>query len=116
MFIAIPTNDRINIEQKSGRTKEFAILDLENSEEISYLKNPHNHGVEEKNHVHSHESMVAMFRENKVEILIVDIVGKHFKKDLFEADIKIYKTKLTNLTEIVSSFKNDINSFDEVLG
>ncbi len=116
MFIVIPTNDRINIEQKSGRAKEFAIFDLNNLNNVIFKENSHkHHDHTDGHHEHSHKTIIDMFRENNVEILIVDVVGKHFKKDLLEANIKIYKTKLKNLIEIASSFKNDINDF-EVLG
>ena len=120
MFIAIPTNDRVNIEQKSGRAKEFVILELENNENIKYVKNPHSHNHNdshsEAHHEHSHQSMIDMFNENNVEALIVDVVGKHFKKDLFDANMNIYKTNLKNLEEIAKVFSEDSSSFTKILG
>jgi len=116
-MIAIPTNDRLNIAQKSGRAKEFAFFDINNVENVTFKENPHkhhDHSHTDGGHNHSHADMVDMFKNDKVNVIIVDVIGKHFKKDLFNEYFEIYKTDLTDLNEIALAFKEQLNNFTKI--
>ena len=116
MFIAIPTNDRVNIAQKSGRANEFAIFNLGNSgSNVIFKENPHrNHDHSNGHHEHSHQEMIDMFKENNVAVLIVDVVGKHFKKDLLNSNFEVFKTELKSLAEIAEAFKSKKGDFVKI--
>ena len=119
MIIAIPTNDREIIAVRSGRAKEFAFFDLmEDLSNHKFIENPHKHDdhnhEEGQGHNHSHADMIDMFKSNNVELIIVNVIGKHFLKDLKDAGLKIYKTKVENLEEIFVLFKEDSSKFAEV--
>ncbi len=72
MKIAIPTNDRQTIAERTGRCKEFAIIDIE---------------------------IIAVL--DGVDMLIVKMVGKHLKNDLETHAIPYRQTTETEIVNII---------------
>ncbi|NOR86271.1 MAG: hypothetical protein GQ527_01540 [Bacteroidales bacterium] len=110
MRIAIPTSDRINLFKRTGRTKEFAIYDVNNGgfEFVEYRENPHQHHEheEEQDHNHSHSDVLVTLKD--CDALLVHTAGPHFRKDFDEANIPLYQSKQTVLKEVISLFATDI--------
>ena len=109
MKIAIPTQDRITLYKRTGRTKEFAIYDvIDGSVTFAEFRiNPHAHVDDEKgNHEHTHDDVLAVLKD--CDALLVHTVGTHFRQDFDKANFPIYKTKQTDLKEIISVFAQDM--------
>jgi len=108
MRVAVPTNDKKTIFKRTGRANGFLIIDAYNNgfEVIDYRKNNHghhhHHGEEHDEHSHSHKEIVDSLKDCKY--LIVNIIGKHFGKDISDAGIKVYKTEKQNIEEAVLEF------------
>ncbi len=105
MKIVVPTDDRVSITPRSGRTKGFLVFTVEGTEIIAseYRVNPHkhHHGDEEK-HDHSHKEMVEVL--NDCEVMVTNRVGPHLKKDLDEAGITVYLAKAKKVEEAVKEY------------
>ncbi len=110
MRIAIPTTDRINLFNRTGRAKEFAIYDVKNGsfDFIEFRENPHTHDDHEddEHHDHSHDNVVDSLKD--CDALLVKSVGQHFRKDFDKAEIPIYQTKQTVLNEVIALFSTDM--------
>jgi len=111
MKIAIPTNDRKTLAERSGRASEFAIIEInsEGIQSINFIENQHEktHHNGEHNHDerHGHEDLVALL--SGINIIIGRKFGPHFSRDFHNAGIKMKLTK----TEIIEDaaieiFKN----------
>lgn len=104
--IAIPTNDRINITERSGRAIEFMVVDIENAKIISkeYRKNNHKHDHEENSgvgkHEHNHNDLAGLLFDCKY--ILAKIIGKHFKKDLSAAGKIFILTKEENIEKAIT--------------
>ncbi len=110
MKIAIPTNDRINVAERSGRASEFAIIEIKNNKiiNIDYIENEHetnhhsgkghNHGEHESDH--NHDDLVQLL--NGIDFIIGKKFGPHFSRDFYKAGIKMQLTKLKNIDDIIS--------------
>lgn len=115
MKIAIPTSDRLTVFKRSGRTKEFAICEIENGswDFLEFRINPHQH--EEHNHdnqEHNHQDILQALKD--CDALLVWAVGPHFKEDFDAANIPIYKTKEEDLKEAISRFATDMLSHQRI--
>ena len=113
MRIAIPTTDRVTLFNRTGRTKEFAIYNIDNGsyDFIEFRENPHKHEEDEEDenhHDHSHSDVVKVLKD--CDALLVKTVGQHFRKDLDKAGIPLYQTKQTELKEIITLFSLDMLS------
>ena len=113
MKIAIPTNDRKTSAERSGRAKEFAIFEVENTGIIStkYLENEHEHTHHgehnhDNNEAHGHEDLVELLKG--INVIVGKKFGPHFSKDFHQAGIKMKLSKLDNLEEIA------LNTFQEL--
>ena len=105
MKISIPTNDRITIAERSGRAKEFAIIEINASSFniIEYKKNEHEHNHSEGEHEHhGHGDLIELL--NGVSAVVVKKVGSHLKADLDSANIKIIKTSQVNIEDGIKEF------------
>jgi len=112
MRIAIPTNDRINLFNRTGRAKEFAIYIVNNGswDFVEFRKNPHKHHdhEEEEHHEHSHQEVVNALSD--CDALLVKTAGQHFRTDFDKANIPLYQTKQVVLKEIITLFSSDMLS------
>jgi len=115
MKIAVPTNDRINLAERSGRASEFAIIEInsENIQSINFIENQHektHHDGENKHEHshderHSHEDIVALL--SGIDVIIGKKFGPHFSRDFHNAGMKMKLTKTNNIEEAVKEvFKN----------
>ena len=110
MRVAIPTNDKETIFKRTGRADGFLIIDVDNNgfDVIDYRINTHghhhHHGEAHDSHDHSHKEIVDSLKD--CEYLIVNMIGKHFGKDINKAGIKVYKTDKQNIEEAVLEFTN----------
>ncbi len=109
MKIAIPTNDRQTIAERTGRCKEFAIIDMEGAEpSFTYKENTHTHGHHHgekhgEEHSHSHDEIIAVL--DGVDMLIVKMMGKHLKNDLEAHAIPYTQTTETEIVNIIKEYK-----------
>jgi len=115
MKIAVPTNDRLTLAERSGRASEFAIIDINSNgiQSINYIENQHektHHNGEsqhEHNHDerHGHEDIVALL--SGIDVIIGKKFGPHFSRDFHNAGMKMKLTKIDNIEEAVKeTFKN----------
>lgn len=109
MKIALATNDRKNIALRTGRAKEFAIFTIENSEitkvDFKLNKHEHDHDVDEhgEEHDHSHKEIIDLLLG--IDLLLVRAIGKHFKRDVKNANIEFKVIKIENIEEALRSFE-----------
>jgi len=110
MRIAIPTSNRTELFKRTGRTKEFAIFDVENGSStlVEYRANPHKHEEEEDkgHHEHSHADIVQVLID--CDALLVHTAGSNFRKDFDEADIPLFQTKQSLLLDVINIFASDM--------
>jgi predicted Fe-Mo cluster-binding NifX family protein len=108
MRIAVPTNDKINLFQRTGRADAFLIfeLDMAGIQEVDYRKNQHaeeEHSHEEDGtHDHSHAELVDSLSD--CAFIVVNQIGKHLMKDIKNAGILVHKTKEANIKNAIADF------------
>jgi len=104
--IAIPTNDRITVAKRTGRCKEFLIVDINGEDVIlDYVENNHTHEDEEEHEgEHSHTEIVEILEG--IDLLLVINIGKNLKKDVERGKIKYQKTTETNIEKIISKYSS----------
>jgi len=106
MRAAVPTNDKTTLFKRSGRADGFLIIDIQENgfREVDFRNNTHSHHHHhgEEHHGHSHKEIVDALSD--CNYIIVNIVGKHFGKDLLDAGIKIFKTEKQSISEAVKDF------------
>jgi len=108
MRIAIPTNDKISLFQRTGRADAFLIfeVDMTNIREVDYRKNQHAHDEhshdEGEEHDHSHTELVEAISD--CAFVVVNVVGKHLLSDLTNAGIVVFKTKEQNIKNAIADF------------
>ncbi len=106
MKIAFPTNDRKTIAKRTGRCKEFAIVDLKTDEvKYNYILNTHehehSHGKNEE-HEHSHNDIIQLLKG--IDLLIVVNVGKYMKRDLDNSKIEYKQVKEIEIEDIIKEY------------
>jgi len=113
MKIAIPTNDKENLFKRSGRTKGFLILNVDADSHLldDYRLNTHSHDHDHKHgdgddQGHSHKEIVDTLSD--CDYLVVNMIGKHFGRDINEAGIKVYKTNESVIANAVDDFKRNV--------
>jgi len=110
MKIAIATNDRITIAERTGRAAEFAFYTINNGviESVDYKKNSHTHhghGKNGHNHEHgnhSHKEIVSQLQG--VDVFLVRAVGKNMRRDLKEGNIHYQLVKIDAISEILADY------------
>ncbi len=130
MKISFPTNDRKTIAKRTGRCKEFATYEIEDSRVINveYFENTHEHhdhghghGHGQHDHgeghghhdhkkgegEHSHDEMRDLLKD--VDVLIVGRVGKFMKKSLDGFGITHQRTKKLEIQEAIDEFLEEID-------
>jgi len=93
--IAVPTNDRKTLAERSGRAKEFAVISLDNKQivDVGYRENKHEHNHDHSHgeHAHGHQDIVDALHD------CVAVVGRkfgpHFAGDFHKAGIKLILSK-----------------------
>ncbi|MCK5846919.1 MAG: hypothetical protein KAG84_05735 [Bacteroidales bacterium] len=109
MRIAIPTNDRKTVAERSGRSSEFAVIEInsQGSRTIEYLENTHEHTHHGEGHngneEHGHGDLVELLVG--IDIIIGKKFGPHFSRDFYKVGIKMKLTKLTDINDIVNSIE-----------
>lgn len=111
MRIAIPTNDKEHLFKRSGRAKGFLIMDIEKDafSVVDYRKNNHTHNHDHSDNEqngHSHKEAVDALKDCRY--LMVNMVGKHFVKDLKDAGIQVFITDKEAISDAVEEFKVEI--------
>ncbi len=116
MNIAIPTNDRKTVAERSGRAKEFIVIDFNNNKIVStkYLVNNHDHhhhstsdksakvyNYNDGNPSHGHEGLVELL--DGVKIIIGKKFGPHFSRDFHSAGVKLVITKLDSIEDALQA-------------
>jgi predicted Fe-Mo cluster-binding NifX family protein len=108
MRIAIPTNDKISLFQRTGRADAFLIFDVDMADiqEVDYRKTQHaeeEHSHEEGDtHDHSHAELVDSLSD--CAFIVVNQIGKHLMKDIKNAGILVFKTKEQNIKNAIADF------------
>ncbi|MFP4469264.1 MAG: NifB/NifX family molybdenum-iron cluster-binding protein [Bacteroidota bacterium] len=105
MKIAIPTNDKKNIFEHTGRASFFAVTSVEdlNIVEIDYRENPPHQHDEETGH--SHSQLVRLISD--CDLVLVKNIGKHFMEELEKAGIAFEKTTADTIGGAVSKYLSD---------
>jgi predicted Fe-Mo cluster-binding NifX family protein len=93
--IAAPTNNRIALAERSGRAKEFAVVEIENGQvsNISYRENhhEHNHDHSQGDHAHGHQDIVEALHD--CAAVVGRKFGPHFAGDFHKAGIRLILSK-----------------------
>jgi len=101
--IAVPTNDRKSLAERSGQAKEFAVVALDNKQivDISYRENDHvhNHDHSHGEHAHGHQDIVDALQD--CAAIVGKKFGPHFAGDFHKAGIKLILSKEENLEAAV---------------
>lgn len=101
MKIAIPTNNRIDIAERTGRAKEFAVYDIsEGKTNPEYRENTHEHNHDADDN-HSHSDLTNLL--NDVKKIYGKRFGKHFKRDMNEAGIELETTEFNKLKDLLAN-------------
>lgn len=108
--IAIPTNDRKTLFNRTGRAAEFAFFDIENGKIVKqwFAENPHTHDHDdhdEHDHEHgehSHQEVMQVLKG--CNVLLVKHLGKYMKADLQRHQIAHDKARGQTLNEIVENY------------
>ncbi len=109
MKIAIPTNDRKTVAERSGRATEFAMVDIDatGTAKIEYLINEHEHthhaDGSHDNEDHGHGDLVELL--GGIDIIIGYKFGPHFSRDFYKAGIKMKLTKLKIIDDVIKSIE-----------
>lgn len=104
MKIAIATNDRKTLAERTGQAKEFALIELENEKikNIEYRENSHhNHDHSNEEKEHTHKDIIEIL--NGVDIFYVLRVGKYLKRDLEQGNINYKIVKEKNIDNLISN-------------
>jgi predicted Fe-Mo cluster-binding NifX family protein len=101
MKIAIPTEDRINIFERTGQTPLFAIATIEQSNitHIGYRMNPP-HKYTGKDHSHAETAKLIQ----DCDLLLVKKLGKHLQADLDAAGIRYQKVSSQRIGDAIHEF------------
>lgn len=106
MKIALATNDRKTLAERTGRAKEFVIYHYEESKLKStcYITNSHDHHHhgEGESHEHSHPEITEALQG--VDVFIVRRVGKNLKSDLLKAGINFEVSKEDDILIILKNY------------
>jgi len=101
--IAAPTNDRKTLAERSGRAKEFAVIEIQNKEilNISFRENhhEHNHDHSHGDHGHGHQDIVEALHD--CSAVVGRKFGPHFASDFHKANIKMILSKQDSLEDAV---------------
>jgi predicted Fe-Mo cluster-binding NifX family protein len=109
MKIAIPTNDRSTVAERSGRAAEFAIVEIDDNNILSttFIENEHektHHSGEGHSHGehadHGHGDLVELLEG--VSVIIGKKFGPHFSRDFHNAGVKMKLTKLTKIDDVIN--------------
>ena len=109
MKIAIPTNDRKTVAERSGRAAEFAVIEINEKGVIKseYLINGHEHthhaDGSADNEDHGHGDMVDLLEG--VELIIGKKFGVHFSRDFHNAGVKMIRTKFDSIDDVIESIE-----------
>jgi len=109
MKVAVPTNDKETLAERTGRAKGFLIFEIENksAKEIDFRVNPHKHDDDEsEEHDHSHAEVMEVLSD--CNYIIVNKVGKHFKHDLNQTNIAVFKTRSKEIQAALDSFLSEL--------
>lgn len=110
MKIAIPSNDRVTVADRSGRALEFAIVEIQENkilnttfienehEKTQHSDEGHSHGEHGENH--GHADLVEL--PEGVNIIVGKKFGPHFSRDFHAAGVQMKLTKLGNIDEVIN--------------
>ena len=104
MKIAIPTNDKTNIFERTGKATFFAVTSVEdlNIVEIDYRKiPPHQHDED----THSHSGLIKLIAD--CDLVLMKNIGKHLMDELKDAGIPFEKTTADTIGGAVSKYLSD---------
>ena len=101
--IAVPTNDRLSLAERSGRAKEFAVVEMANKQisNITYRKNHHDdkHDHSHGDHAHGHQDIVDALQD--CTVIVGRKFGPHFAGDFHKAGIKLVLSKQESIETAV---------------
>lgn len=109
MKIAFPTNDRKTIAKRTGRCKEFAIVEItENNIIYNYRANTHQHEHhdESEEHEHSHHEIIELLAG--VDLLIVNKIRKYMINDLDKSKIEYKQVKDIEINKVINTIKKEV--------
>lgn len=113
MKISFPTNDRITIAERTGRSKEFVIYEINDRQiiNIGYKENTHQHHEHGHDHQkgeggHAHHEIVGLL--NDVDLLIVLRLGKFLKNDLEVNKVNYQITKSIAIEDALNEYLNTL--------
>ena len=104
MKVAFPTNDRKTLFKHTGRAKEFAVYELASDSviNIEYINNDHANHDHKHGEGHSHKELIEKLGD--IDYLYVNHLGKHFKADMDEAELRYEIIDETEIKSIVRDF------------
>jgi predicted Fe-Mo cluster-binding NifX family protein len=100
--IAIPTDDRSQVSEHTGRARFFAIATIQddNLTHLEYRNNPPHKHTEIGQH--DHKETIALL--NDCETLLVRNIGKHLKNELLDNQINIIQTTSKSIGEAIKRY------------
>lgn len=105
MKIAIPSNDKENIAQRTGQSKGFMVYELIDKTIVSSEYRENKMDEHDEDAEHSHQQIIDLLRD--VDILFVAAIGKFLKKDINNSTINYQIAKEEKLAQIIETFLNE---------
>ncbi len=114
MKIAVPTNDGVNVAERSGRARNFAVIEVDNNkiESIVFLENNHEethhsgkHGSKDET-AHGHKDLVDLLKG--INVIAGKKFGPHFSRDFHQAGIDMRLSENTVIEEIALEIYNSL--------
>lgn len=105
MKIAIPTNDKENIAQRTGQSKGFMVYEIADKKIVSseYRENQMDEHDDETEH--SHQQIIDLLKD--VDILLVAAIGKFLRKDINNSTMNYQIAKGEKLNDIIENYLNE---------
>ncbi len=108
MKIAIPTNDRISVAERTGQAAEFAVFTILNKTvtETEYRVNDHKHEHHSHGHTehhdHSHDEVVTLLKDT--DLLLIHRVGPHMLESLQNGGITYEVINEQQISDVLQRF------------
>jgi len=103
MKVAIPSDDRLTITQRTGQSKGFMVYEVENNSVVHAEYRVNTQKEHDETEEHSHAQIIELL--NDVDILLVAAIGKYMKKDIEQSNLKFQLVQgEKSLTQIIDNF------------
>jgi len=104
MKIAFPTADKTEIFTRTGQSPGFLVYTTESDKVIDteYVLNRKPDDKHDETEEHHHKELIEAL--SGVDLLVVNALGKHLKKDLEDNNIRFYSSSQNNIIKAMEEY------------